>query len=295
MTTHTKGPPPATASSVSAHPDHTPGRVVTLRKAAILAALAALLVGVLSAAAATYLAGMPDDGELEGRAETLTAQIDSLTTEVDGLTAEVDTLTVRADDLATENADLSDTLAGARAQVDSLGDENALLRTQIADMTGHQPVVAEVTFGTLLRVDRYWTNPRTWDEGPRSSTFDRVALADAFVLVVDVTVTNPDADKDAYISSREFRLKGLDGTVFPLAERSPVAPTHGFRTFPQGMPGGRIYFEHMTLGPSETAKASLVFYVSPPVTEFTITYPAPSTITYPPSWFDHRTTTTLSL
>ncbi len=287
MTTNTKGWPPG-ASSVTTHPEQTPRRVVTLRKAAVLAALAALLVGVLSAAGAAYVAGGQADDALEGRAETLTAQADGLTAEVDGLTADVEGLTAQADGLAAENADLADTLAGAQAQVDSLGDENAALRTQVANMTGQQPVVADVTYGKVLKVDQWWTRGV-------SPTQDGVAVAEGFVLVVDVTATNPDADRDAYLSSRDFRLKGPDGTVFPLAERSPVAAAYYYPIFLKRMPGGRIHFEDLMLGPSETAKASLVFHVNKPVTEFTITYPAPSDPSYPPSWFDHRTTTALSL
>jgi hypothetical protein len=288
MATDSKGPAPGSATRTPERPGPGHGRVVTLRKATILGALAALLVGVLSASGAIYLVGGPTD-ELDRRAEALTVQADGLTVEVDGLTADVEALTAQADSLTVENADLADTLAGVQTQAGTLARENAALRTRVTDMTEQQPVVADVKYGKVLKVDQYWT-------GGFSPTPDGWDLTDAFVLVVDVTVTNPDTDRDAYISSTQFRLKGPDGTWFPPAERSPVATTYGYYPlFLKRMPGGRLPLEYLTLGPSETAKASLLFYVSKPVTEFTISYPALDSPGYPPSWFDQRTTTALSL
>ena len=262
MTTHTKGPLPGTVSGGSGRPDHTPGRVVTLRKAVVLGALVALLVGVLSAAGATYVAG-GQAGELEGSVDTLNAQVDSLTTQVDDLTAEAGTLTARIESLVAEKADLADTLAGTQAQVESLGAENAALRTQVGDIAGQQPVVADVSYGKVLKADRHWLK------------------GNAFVLIVDVTATNPDADEEAYLSRNDFRLKGLDDTLYLPADDSPVASERGYREWVDRLSSSRNPLTYLQLAPSETAKASLLFYVNKAVSRFTITY--------------HGSTTALSL
>ncbi len=268
MTTHTKGPLPGTTSGGSASPDPTPGasvgptsgRMVTLRKAVVLGALVALVVGVLSAAGATYVAG-GQAGELEGSVDTLTAQVDSLTTEVGDLTAEAGTLTAQVESLVAEKAELADTLAGAQAQVDVLGRENAALRAQVAESTpGEEPPAAEVTYGKVFRVDRRW------------------ALGSAFLLVVDLTATNPDAEKDAYVYTGDFRLKGLDDTLYLLADRSPVGSLRDYRQWLDRLSENRNPLRYqLQVPPSETAKASLVFYVNRAVSGFTITYRGTST------------------
>jgi cell division protein FtsB len=251
MTTHTKGPLPGTAPGGSRPPDRTPGRVVTRRTAVVVGALVALLVGVLSAAGATYVAG-GQAGELEGSVDTLTAQVDSLTTEVDDLTAEAGTLTARIEGLVAEKADLADTLTGTRAQAESLAAENAALRTQVGDLAGQRPVVADVAYGKVLKVDRWWLK------------------GNAFVLIVDVTATNPAADEEAYLSRNDFRLKGLDDTLYLPADDSPVASERGYREWVDRLSRSRLTY--LELAPSETAKVSLLFYVNKAVSRFTITY-----------------------
>jgi outer membrane murein-binding lipoprotein Lpp len=260
MTTHTKGPLPGTVSGGSGRPDHTPGRVVTLRKAVVLGALVALLVGVLSAAGATYVAG-GQAGELEGSVDTLNAQVDSLTTQVDDLTAEAGTLTARIESLVAEKADLADTLTGTRAQAESLGVENEALRAQVSQSTpGEEPPAAEVTYGKVFRVDRRWVQ------------------GSAFLLVVDVTATNPDAEKEAYVHSGDFRLKGLDDTLYLLADRSPVGSLSDYRQWLARLSETRNPLRYqLQVPPSEAAKACLVFYVNRAVSSFTLTYRGTST------------------
>jgi outer membrane murein-binding lipoprotein Lpp len=243
MTTYAKGPPPGTASGGSAHPDPTPHRVVTLRKALVLGALVALLAGVLSAAGATYLAGGQTDDESQVSVDTLTAQVDDLAEQAGTLTAQVDTLTVQADSLAAEKADLTIAVADAQAQVDSLGEENAALRQQVADLApGQQPPTAEVTFGEVSKADR----PR-----PKGS----------FLLFVDVTVTNPDDVEIAWFSPDDVQLSGPEGATYKPLRQSRLRSTVQY---------GEL--EDIVLAASERVKGFLVFYVPEPVTEFTITY-----------------------
>ncbi len=247
MTTDTKGPPPGTASGLAAPAN--PGRVVTLSKALVIATLVALLVGVLSAAGATYLAG-GEAGELDSRVGTLTAQVDTLTAQAGSLTAQVGTLTAQADSLAAEKADLTDAVADTQSEAESLGEENAALRAQAAGLAPREPVDAQVVFGKAFRA--------TATSGVEGS----------FVLVVDVTLTNPDAAEDALFSKEDVRLTGPDDTRFPPQEQSPLARQ-------------RAQLPSLVLAPSERVRGRLVFYVSQPVTELTITY--------------HGTTTALSL
>jgi outer membrane murein-binding lipoprotein Lpp len=266
MTTYSKGPPPETASAAAAPPDQTPRRTVALRRALVVAALAALLVGVLSAAGATYLAGGPTDEELEGSIATLTAQVDSLAEQAGTLTAQAGTLTVQVDGLAAEKADLAEALNDTRAQVDSLGEENAALRAEVADLTPDmEPPAAEVTFGSVSKATRILVPPGDWDERPG---LYRIRPKGSFLLFVDVTVTNPDGVDDAWFSSLDVELKGPDDTTYALVQRSK------FR-LPEPVHWGQL--EDLMLGPSETVKGVLVFYVPEPATEFTITYDGATT------------------
>jgi outer membrane murein-binding lipoprotein Lpp len=266
MTTYPKGPPPGTASAAAAPPDQTPRRTVTLRRALVVAALAALLVGVLSAAGATYLAGGPTDEELEGSIATLTAQVDSLAEQAGTLTAQAGTLTVQVDGLAAEKADLADALATAQAQAESLGEQNAALRAQVADLTPDvEPPAAEVAFGSVSRVTRILFPPGDPDERPGSYL---IRPKGSFLLFVDVTVTNPDAVDDAWFSTDDVELKGPDDTTYAPVQRSKLR-------FPEPMHWGQL--EYLMLGPSETVKGVLVFYVSEPATEFSITYDGATT------------------
>jgi outer membrane murein-binding lipoprotein Lpp len=259
MTTRTKATLPGAASRASAQPDPTPdaspgttsSAVVTLRKALVLSALVALLVGVLSAAGGTYLAG-GRAGELDGTVDTLTAQVDSLVAQAGTLTAEVDALVAQTDSLVAEKADLTTAVADARSQVDSLGEENAALRSQVAGLAPQEPVDAEVTFGKASRANSAYL--------PKKGSF---------VLVVNVTVTNPAAE-DALFSKEDVLLKGRDDTRYPPLEQSPISSLEQ-----------RAQLPSLLLAPSERVRGRLVFYVPKPVTEFTITY--------------HGTTTALSL
>ncbi len=272
MTTYTKGPPPGTASGASAHPEPTPSRTVTLRKALVLGALVALVVGILSAAGATYVASGPTDEELEGSIATLTAQVDSLAEQAGTLTAQAGTLNVQVDGLAAEKADLADSLADAQAQVESLGEQNAALRAQVADMTSQQePPAAEVTFGSVLKATRIHFQPDSADEDPAYGYY-RIRPKGSFLLFVDVTVTNPDGVEDAWFSTYDVELKGPDDTTYSQVQRSKVRS-------PVPKMWGQL--EDLMLAPSETVKGILVFYVPEPATEFTISY--------------HGTTTDLSL
>jgi uncharacterized protein YoxC len=223
--------------------------VVTQRRALVFGVLVALLVGVISAVGATYLAGEPTD-ELDGRVDTLTAQVDSLTAQAGSLTAQVDTLVAQADSLAAEKADLTTAVADAQAQVESLGTENAALRAQVAGLAPQEPVDAQVTFGKAFR------------------TTSTSGMKGSFVLVVNVTLTNPDAAEDALFSKEDVLLTGPDDTRFPPQEQSPLSRQ-------------RAQLPSLVLAPSERVTGRLVFYVPKPVTEFTITY--------------HGTTTALSL
>jgi outer membrane murein-binding lipoprotein Lpp len=250
MRTDTKGPPPGREPGGSAHPDPTPGaplgttsgRVVTLRKALVLSALVALLAGVLSAAGATYLAG-GRAGELDGSVDTLTAQVDALAVQAGTLAAEVDALAVQAGTLAAEKADLTVAVADAQAQVDSLGEENAALRSQVAGLAPQEPVDAEVAFGKATRSSN-WVPGRG-----------------AFLLGVNLTVTNPDTAEDAWFAASDVRLQGPDATAYPRLNESPA----------KGMTS-RAELPDLLLAPSERVKGRLMFYVPKPVTELTITY-----------------------
>jgi outer membrane murein-binding lipoprotein Lpp len=224
---------------------------VTLRKALALSALVALLVGVLSAAGATYVAG-GQAGELDGTVDTLTAQVDALTVQAGTLSAEVDALSAQADSLAAEKADLTAAVADARARVDSLGEENAALRSQVAGSAPQEPADVEVTFGKASRANSAYL--------PRKGSF---------VLVVNVTVTNPAAE-DALFQKEDVLLKGPDDTRYPPLEQSPISSLEH-----------RAQLPSLLLAPSERVRGRLVFYVPKPVTELTITY--------------HGTTTALSL
>ncbi len=48
------------------------------------------------------------------------------------------------------------------------------------------------------------------------------------------------ATNDAYLSTYDFRLKGPDGTVYPLSEQSPIASQPRFYSGVSDLPGGRI-------------------------------------------------------
>jgi cell division protein FtsB len=263
MTTTTKGPPPGTASGGPIRPDPAPEKgkkVVTLRKALVLGALVALLTGILSAAGATYLARGQID-ELDGNVDTLTSEVATLTEQADTLTAQADSLSAQADSLAAEKADLADTLAATQAKADSLEKENAALNQQFRELTGQdpvEPVFADVAYGKVLT---FW-------EG--------VGTRKSFLLVVDVTVTNPDASKTAYFSAYDLRLRGPDDTVYPLFSQSTFADRSQNPGMPI-LPGGRIQMQSLELAPSERAKGSVVFYVPKTVTKFTITYHGTST------------------
>jgi outer membrane murein-binding lipoprotein Lpp len=254
MTTHATGPAPGKASGDSFQPRPAPDRLVAIRRAVVVGAVLALLVGALSAAGATTLARARTD-DLAGRADTLTAQVGSLTAQVDGLTADFDGLTTQVGSLTAEKADLADTLAGTQDRIEALGEEGTALRDQLDLMEGQQPVVPDVTYGSVLDVHPWWyptTRP--------------------FLLVVDVVVADNDAEKDAFVSQGDFRLKGLDDSLYLLADESPASSRSDYRRVVGHLPGGRIQLRHLTLGPSETVKGSLVFYVNKAVSRFTITY-----------------------
>jgi hypothetical protein len=247
MTTDTKGPPPGTAAGDSAQPDPNRPRLVSRRTAVVVGALGALLIGVVSGAAATSLESGRAD-ETAGRAGALTVRVESLTAQVESLTADVDRVTARVDGLAAEKAELADTVAEAQARAESLAEANAALRERLADIiTGSTPVAAEVGFGGVSRASS-------------------CCRGRTFLLVVNVTVTNPDTAEEAYFSKGDVLLKGPDGTRFPPLEQSPVSSDVQ-----------RAQLPSLMLAPSERVKGSLVFYVSQAVTEFTVSYQGTST------------------
>ncbi len=251
MTTSTKGSASWTASGDSAQPVPTPShRVVRLRKALVLGAIAAVLAVILGAAGATLLA--------RGQVDELDRQVSALTSSVSRLTAQVDVLT-------SDKAELTAQAGRTRAEVEALTRQNTELRAQIEGTTGDQPVVATVSYDKVVKDDK-------WFIGDGGSPF---------LLIVDVTVSNPDSAKDAYFSTYDFRLKGPDDTVYPLVDQSPVASQPRFYSGVSDLPGGRIQVQSQQLAPSETVKGCLVFYVPKPVEKFSITY--------------HGTTTALAL
>ncbi len=240
--TLTNGPTPATMPGDSApRGAKPPGRVVSIRKAVVLAVIAAVLTGLLSAAATTLITrGQVDD--LEAQVGTLTSRVSGLTEQVDGLAADKEGLTAAA--------------GSSRAELEALTRQNAELRAQLEGAASEEPPVAEVSYDAVVKADTWFLHEGTG----------------AFLLIVDVTVTNPDADRDAYFSPYDFRLKGLDGTVYPLIDQSPVASQPRFLSGVSDLPGGRIQVGSQGLAPAETIKGSLVFYVPKPVQKFSITY-----------------------
>jgi hypothetical protein len=206
----------------------------------VFGALVGLLVGVISAAGATYLARGSADG-LDGRVDTLTAQVDILTAQAGTLTAQAGTLTADAESLAAEKAELTTAVDDARAEAESLGEENALLRAQVAGLAPQDPLDVQVTFGKAFRA---------------TSTS---AVKGSFVLVVNVTVTNPDAAEDALFQREDVLLTGPDDTRFPPQEEAPLSRQ-------------RAELPSLVLAPSERVRGRLVFYVPKAVTDFTIAY-----------------------
>ena len=216
-------------------------RVMTIRKAIVLAAIAVVLAGILGAAAATLLT--------RGQVEDLDRQVGTLTSSVSSLTAQVDVLT-------SDKAALTAQASRTRAEVEALTRQNTELRAQLEGMTSEEPVVATVSYDKVVKEDK-------WFAHDGSGTF---------LLIVDVTVSNSDSAKDAYFSTYDFRLKAPDGTVYPLIDQSPVASQPRFYSGVSDLPGGRIQVQSQQLAPSETVKGCLVFYVPKPVQEFSITY-----------------------
>lgn len=225
------------------------GRVVTVRRALALAAIAAVLAAILGAAAAVLFTRTQVD-DLDRQVSTLTARVAGLGSQIEVLTS--------------DKAALTGQLSQARAEVAALTRQNTDLREQITGMSGPEPVVATVSYDAVTTAAK-WFLPQ---DG-------------AYFLIVDVTVANPDPQREAFFSTYDFRLKGPDATAYPILEQSPVASEPRFLSGVSDLPGGRIQVQSQQLAPSETVKGSLVFFVTKPVSEFTITYHGQTTALTP--------------
>lgn len=229
----------------SREPATSRGRSVRLWKAVVVGGAAALLVAA-AASAGTY--AMSDKS---GEVTDLQREVATLTTKVGSLEATVADQTSSLETLQAQNATLTAT--------------NTALRKQLAEATNPRTVYPNVSFGAAVKDASLFTG------------------SSAYFVVVDVTVTNPDATHSAFFVPGDVRLKSLDGRVFPILDQSPVASQPRFRSGVETLPGGRVQLQAMDVRPGETAKGSLVFYVTDPkITTFTVSYRGGATTTLTP-------------
>jgi hypothetical protein len=179
-------------------------------------------------------------GELEGlRAEVAAAG--DMQTRVTQLEAEMAALDGEKVELAAE-------VEARDQQVSALQADKTALEDQLSRILNPEVTWPDVEYGMALR--------------GCVGCFS----GDKYLLVLDVTVTN-DTSNTAWFSTADFKLKGPDGTVYPIIDQSPVAYTR------DSLPRGRIEIMSQELQPGEQVRGSLVFYVGRNgVTQFTITY-----------------------
>jgi cell division protein FtsB len=223
-------------------------RTVRLRLAVVSAVIAALLLSALSALTTAVV--------MRGDVTDRDTRVAALTEQVTDLTARVDAVTADNSALEDQNAALSGQLDGARTQIADLTKRNTELKAQVEGLTPTEPVFARLRYDAVLGESK-WFEP----EG-----------SGAFLLIIDVRVHNPDAERPAYFSPYDVRVKGPDDAVYPLLEASPVASQPRFVSGVSDLPGGRIQLSGQELAPSETVTGSLVFYVPKRVDTFSVSY-----------------------
>ncbi len=211
------------------------GRMVALWKAVVVGSVAAVVVALAAVALTAVVAN--------GRADELDKTVGALDTQVTALQAQVTSL-------AAQNSALTGQVSVLQGQVNTLTMQNSALRAEL----GTAMVVPTVTYGAALE---------------QTGLF---AGSQAYLLVLDVTVHNPSGTDAAQFSTFDFRLKGPDQTVYPLLESSAVAGQPRFARGVEGLPGGRVQIQGQQLAAGETVRGSLVFYVTKPVTTFTVVY-----------------------
>jgi len=196
-------------------------------------------------------------------------RLSDLTGDLAAVRTERDTLDLRVQQLISTNGqlveritDIDSQISGLVSEVHALEAEVQLLRAENASLEEQllqlqNPDVAEliIVFGSAFR-------------------FCRTCFgAGEFLLVVDLTVSNPDTEDIAFFSTSSFKLKGPDNTVYPLLADSPVGRQPRFISGVTGLPDGRIEIRSQALEPGEVIRGVVVFYVTAAALEtFVISY-----------------------
>jgi hypothetical protein len=91
------------------------------------------------------------------------------------------------------------------------------------------------------------------------------------ILAVDIVVTNVTAN-NAEFDAEDFRLKDSDKNTYELLRASSVGSQPRFVGGITGIPGGRSEIRSQELQPEESVKGTILFYVTRPLKEVSITH-----------------------